>query len=486
MSEKSARKTRSHLSRYFRRPLLTPERNEQALNDLRKIIPDLKDLETEEVFYIQCDKKLTSREREKLLWLLRRKSEPENTSAQSFLGRGSNIIDVAPRLHFETSDSTNAVSICQGSGLDKVTRMEKGRRYKLKLSRKLSKREEDLVAPLLHDKMTEAIYPAPLSTFQTDKKVDPLEYINILEEGREAIRKANERYGTKMDEVDEEYYLYLFRDLARRNPTDAEWLHLSNAFSEHSRHHVFRAKLIINGEEKPFTLMELIQKTLTNKQNSVIAFYDNGSAIRGYPISLLIPDRPGFPSEERMAELLYHYVLTCETHNHPCLWAAYPGAATGGGGRRRDNKGVGRGGLVGGAVAGFMGGNLLIEGYDLPWEDKSFNYDPVVESPLSFFIRATKGAFDEGNQFGEPVTMTFAESLGILVGDERWEFIKPIMFSGGYSFIDSRHIKKKEPQQGWLVVKLGGKAYRIGLGGGAASSMIQGENKEELDFNSVQ
>jgi phosphoribosylformylglycinamidine synthase len=482
------KKRKDFLYRFFKIPLLSDEKSFDLLNDLQRLIPDIKGIQSEGVFYVESNVQLLGPDIKKLRWFLREKGEDKNLSRKSFIGfgNGNNVINVAPRLSFETSFSTNAVSICHSGELPSVTRLEPGRRYKIIIDRKLTTNERSIILPLFYDKMTESVYPAPLSTFRTNKKPEPVKYINVMGKGIDAIKEANRKLGTGMDEIDMNYFLYLFKEVAKRNPTDAEFLDLGNSFSEHSRHHIFRAKLIIDGHAAEFTLMELIKSTLKNSQNSVIAFHDNASAIQGVPISVLVPERPGLPSAERMATILYHYVLTCETHNHPCLWAAYPGAATGAGGRRRDNQAVGRGGIVCAASAGFLGGNLQIPGYRLPWENEEFIYDPRVESPLNFFIKATKGAFDDGNQFGEPVTLTFAESFGMIVGKNRWEFIKPVMFVGGYSFINDCHIEKHVPKKGWLVVKLGGKAYLIGMGGGAGSSVIQGEHAAELDFNSVQ
>ncbi|MDP1759807.1 MAG: AIR synthase-related protein, partial [Thermodesulfovibrionales bacterium] len=125
--------------------------------------------------------------------------------------------------------------------------------------------------------------------------------------------------------------------------------------------------------------------------------------------------------------------------------------------------------------------------YKLPWEDESFEYPNNLASPLQIEIEASNGASDYGNKFGEPVIQGFTRSFGMRLADgERREWIKPIMFTAGIGQMDARHIEKGQPEKGMLVTKIGGPAYRIGMGGGAASSMIQGENIAELDFNAVQ
>ena len=132
-------------------------------------------------------------------------------------------------------------------------------------------------------------------------------------------------------------------------------------------------------------------------------------------------------------------------------------------------------------------GNLRIPGYELPWEDASYAYPNNLASPLQIEVEASNGASDYGNKFGEPVIQGFTRSFGLRLPDgERREWLKPIMFSAGIGQMDARHTEKTEAQKGMLVVKIGGPAYRIGMGGGAASSMIQGENVAELDFNAVQ
>ncbi len=128
-----------------------------------------------------------------------------------------------------------------------------------------------------------------------------------------------------------------------------------------------------------------------------------------------------------------------------------------------------------------------IPGYRLPWEDPSFEYPSNLASPLQIEIEASNGASDYGNKFGEPVIQGFTRSFGLRLPDgERREWVKPIMFTGGVGQMDNSHIEKGEPEKGMHVVKIGGPAYRIGIGGGAASSMIQGENIAELDFSAVQ
>ncbi|MBI3593188.1 MAG: phosphoribosylformylglycinamidine synthase, partial [Nitrospirae bacterium] len=263
---------------------------------------------------------------------------------------------------------------------------------------------------------------------------------------------------------------------------------LSQSNSEHSRHWFFRGRLVIDGKAVPESLMEIVKEPYKrNPNNSVIAFKDNSSAIRGCEISTLIPEKPGDPSLFREENVTYHIIFTAETHNFPSGVAPFPGAETGTGGRIRDVHATGRGSLFVAGTAAYCVGNLHIPGYPLPWEHGSFVYPGNLASPLQIEIEASNGASDYGNKFGEPVVQGFTRSFGLRLPDgERREWIKPIMFTGGVGQIDARHTEKGVPEEGMAVVKIGGPAYRIGMGGGAASSMIQGENVEELDFNAVQ
>ncbi len=175
-----------------------------------------------------------------------------------------------------------------------------------------------------------------------------------------------------------------------------------------------------------------------------------------------------------------------ETHNFPTGVAPFPGAETGTGGRIRDVLGTGRGAFVIAGTAGYCVGNLKIKGYPLKWEQESTQPNNLA-TPLEIEIEASNGASDYGNKFGEPLIQGFTRSFDMhLENGERWAFLKPIMFTGGLGQIDARLTDKKAEEKGMLIVQVGGPAYRVGFGGGAASSMLQGENASDLDFDAVQ
>uniref|UniRef100_A0A452YE60 phosphoribosylformylglycinamidine synthase n=1 Tax=Aegilops tauschii subsp. strangulata TaxID=200361 RepID=A0A452YE60_AEGTS len=277
--------------------------------------------------------------------------------------------------------------------------------------------------------------------------------------------------GLAFDEQDIKYYTHLFRDDIKRNPTTVELFDIAQSNSEHSRHWFFNGKLEIDGETMPSTLFHK----------------DNSSAIKGTLVNHLRPALPGSTSPLSLMMRELGILFTAETHNFPCAVAPYPGAETGAGGRIRDTHATGKGSFVVASTAGYCVGNLQIEESYAPWEDSSFSYPSNLASPLQILIDASDGASDYGNKFGEPLIQGFTRNFGSrLPNGERREWLKPIMFSGAIGQIDHAHISKGDPEVGMLVVKIGGPAYRIGMGGGAASSMVSGQNDAELDFNAVQ
>ena len=433
-------------------------------------------------FYIETNNKLSGQELRTLKWLLSETFEPDKFSPVSVIGNG-NIIELGPRMNFETAYSTNAVAICRSCGLDRVVRLERSRRY---LEGKDTDREAFISAN--HDRMTECLYSSPLKSFMTGIIPEKVYQVSVLEGGAAALEGINDRMGLGLDSWDIDFYFDLFVNKIGRNPTNVECFQLSQANSEHSRHWFFKGRLILDGKEVPETLMQLIQAPLkTNPSNSLIAFKDNSSAIKGYSISTIMPSRPGLCSPFIEREAVYHLILTAETHNFPSGIAPFPGAETGTGGRIRDVEATGRGGLVIAGTAGYCTGNLNIPDYAIPGEDKDFIYPSNMAAPIDIMIGESNGASDYGNKFGEPVIQGFTRTFGQrLPGGQRREWIKPIMFSGGIGQMDSRHTVKEEPARGMLIIQIGGPAYRIGVGGGSASSLIQEKAREELDFNAVQ
>jgi phosphoribosylformylglycinamidine synthase len=479
----------------FRTPALSAYQTAGLLATAQQTVsPAIRGIETEFCFNVAAAQPLDADEMRLLRWLLAETFEPEQFSDKSFLtldpGPRTLVLEVGPRMNFTTAWSTNAVSVCHACGLTKITRIERSRRYLLQLDDASAMTHElrTLFLSLVHDRMTECPYPEPLTTFETGTRPEGVRIVPLMEEGRAALEKINREMGLGLDDWDLDYYTNLFTKDIGRNPTNVECFDLSQSNSEHSRHWFFRGKLIVDGKEVPETLMKIVKSTYeANRNNSVIAFSDNSSAIRGYEITTIVPENQEAPSAFRETKRTYHIIFTAETHNFPSGVAPFPGAETGTGGRIRDVQATGTGGLVVAGTAAYCVGNLHIPGYLLPWEDPLYSYPNNLAPPLRIEVEASNGASDYGNKFGEPVIQGFTRSFGLrLPGGERREWIKPIMFSAGIGQMDSRHAEKSAAEKGMLVIKVGGPAYRIGMGGGAASSMIQGENIAELDFNAVQ
>lgn len=463
------------ITRFYRKP---------ALSDaVRARMSPSQDCQSEWCFNVESNAPLTEKEVQKLSWLLAETFEPTNFGNMSFISSCPTQIEIGPRLNFETAWSTTAVSICHACGLTKVRRLERSLRFGLSVQMNQSQKEA-FVAPF-YDRMTQMFYPEPLFSFDSGLEPELVRIIPVLEQGIEALKAINKAKGYSMDEQDLGIWMQLFKDLGR-NPKDVEVFQCAAPNSEHCRHGFFKGRIVIDGVLMPQSLMEIVKTPwMASPRNSLIAFCDDSSSILGTEIKTLIPRRPGYCSLIQLQSVVYHPTLTAETHNFPSGVAPLPGAETGTGGRIRDNQCVGRGGLVVAGGAAYCVDNLHILGYYLPWED-AWVHPPELASPLDILIQASNGASDYGNKFGEPVVYGFTRSFGMELPDGRRGWFKPIMYTVGAGQIDDRHLRKGNPEKGMLLVRIGGPDYRIGMGGGPASSMIQGENKANLDFDAVQ
>ncbi|MEE4274074.1 MAG: phosphoribosylformylglycinamidine synthase [Thermoanaerobaculales bacterium] len=473
------------ITRLYRSPGLSTVDVRKAVAAARAAGIEVTDIATEHCFYVASDEPLDGDRLTTLRWLLAETFEPAGFGETSFLSAaGCEIVEVGPRMSFSTAWSTNAVAVCHACGLEEISRIERSRRFALPA---LTDAQRAAFSAAVHDRMTECLYLDPLTDFAVGVEPRPVTEVPVMEQGRAALEAINAELGLAFDDWDLDYYTALFRKMGR-NPTDVECFDIAQSNSEHSRHWFFKGRLVLDGEEQPQHLISMIQGPLkANPNNSVIAFNDNSSSIRGVKTRAVVPTRPGAPSPLAPAEIDQDVIFTAETHNFPSGVAPFPGAETGTGGRIRDVHATGRGSDYTAGTAAYCVGNLQIPGYEQPWENPDFAYPDNLASPLEIEIEASNGASDYGNKFGEPVVQGFTRSFGLrLPSGERREWIKPIMFSGGIGRMDHRHVTKGTPEVGMWVVKLGGPAYRIGMGGGAASSMVQGENAAELDFNAVQ
>ncbi|KAL2765805.1 phosphoribosylformylglycinamidine synthase [Daubentonia madagascariensis] len=456
-------------------------------------LPELQGVETELCYNVNWTAEVppSAEEMKKLMWLFGCPLLLGDVAQESWLllGSGDLLLEVGPRLNFSTPSSTNIVSVCRAAGLGAVDRVETTRRYQLSFAHPPSAKVEAIALATLHDRMTEQHFPHPIQSFSPESIPAPLNTpINILAEGRLALEKANKELGLALDSWDLDFYTKHFQEL-QRNPSTVEAFDLAQSNSEHSRHWFFKGRLHVDGQKLAHSLFESIMSTqAASNPNNILKFCDNSSAIQGKEVQFLRPEDPTQPSRFRQQQGLRHVVFTAETHNFPTGVAPFSGATTGTGGRIRDVQCTGRGAHVVAGTAGYCFGNLHIPGYHLPWEDLSFRYPENFARPLEVAIEASNGASDYGNKFGEPVLAGFARSLGLqLPNGQRREWIKPIMFSGGIGSMEAEHVSKEPPEPGMEVVKVGGPVYRIGVGGGAASSVqVQGDNASDLDFGAVQ
>ncbi|XP_075034901.1 phosphoribosylformylglycinamidine synthase isoform X2 [Mixophyes fleayi] len=432
----------------------------------------------------------SSEQNDALRWLFSCPFDQQNISDASFLHPDPSdlLLEVGPRLNFSTASSTNAVSICRTIGLTSVDRIECSKRYLIKFQKEPEEGEKQKLVVSLYDRMTECVYPEPVTSFDISVRPEQVYEVDVIGQGRAALETANTELGLAFDSWDLDYYTALFQRVGR-NPSSVECFDLAQSNSEHSRHWFFKGRLLIDGQEKELSLFDMIMKTQdTSNQNNVIKFCDNSSAIQGKEVTSLIPADPSRAGPYHLQSSTRHLIFTAETHNFPTGVAPFSGATTGTGGRIRDVQSTGKGAHVIAGTAGYCFGNLHVPGYTLPWEDASYLYPNQFARPLEVAIEASNGASDYGNKFGEPVLAGFARSFGLrLPSGDRKEWVKPIMFSGGIGSMEHVHRSKEAPQPEMCVVKVGGPVYRIGVGGGAASSIqVQGDNASDLDFGAVQ
>ncbi|ENN76633.1 hypothetical protein YQE_06853, partial [Dendroctonus ponderosae] len=494
--------------RFYKHPGFTPSKQKEVLVQLQKVSAAVEELDTELCYHVEVSKPLSSAELKTLQWILQDSLTTAKLSEKSLVKPSANqvLIEVGPRFNFSTAYSTNAVSICQNVGLSQIVRLEVSRRYLLNHKPNVQVAPElfTKLASSLFDRMTECLYTPenlPKNSFNEKlKKKENIKEIDILQRGADALKEIDRELGLAFDEADLAYYTNLFKNVLKRNPTNIECFDLAQSNSEHSRHWFFKGKMIVDGVEYEESLIDMIIETQKHSNpNNVIKFSDNSSAIRGYIHRSLRPASAGSVSELRQVPSESHLIFTAETHNFPTGVAPFSGATTGTGGRIRDVQSVGRGGYCIAGTAGYsvgncsvghlhawnlnlnlqsLTGNLHIPDYQQPWEDENFQYPSNFASPLEVLIQASNGASDYGNKFGEPLISGFVRSFGLHDATER---------SGGIGSMEADMTEKLPPEIGHQIVKIGGPVYRIGVGGGAASSVeVQGDNKEELDFNAVQ
>ena len=433
----------------------------------------------------------------------------------------ASLLWVVPRLGTVSPWSSKATDIARVCGLEAVDRIERGTAYALILRKGLGERLGGLVgarapvapqrlealAALLHDRMTESVLPPPadasaLAALFADLPGKPLRTVPVVTGGRDALARANLEMGLALSDEEVDYLLAAFSE-AGRDPTDVELMMFAQANSEHCRHKIFNADWSVDGQAQPASLFGMIRAThAAHPAGTVVAYADNaavldggGSARRFFAV------QQGRNGLYVWRDTPLHALLKVETHNHPTAISPFPGAATGSGGEIRDEGATGRGARPKYGLTGFTVSDLCIPGFEQPWETAQDVTAPLearapgaapygvpgrIATPLSIMIDGPLGGASFNNEFGRPNLLgyfrTYQQSVGGLVRG----YHKPIMIAGGVGHVDAGHVGKLDLPPGTLLVQLGGPGMRIGLGGGAASSMGSGSNTAELDFDSVQ
>lgn len=327
-----------------------------------------------------------------------------------------------------------------------------------------------------------------------------METVPLLAQGRKALEEANVDMGLALSDDEIAYLADAFEKL-QRDPTDVELMMFAQANSEHCRHKIFNAEWTIDGEKKAETLFGMIRAThKAAPQFTITAYADNAAIFEGRDVERLYPrpsDADPFGSTFEMKTERTHTVFKVETHNHPTAISPFPGASTGSGGEIRDEGATGRGARPKAGLTGFTTSALRLSEAPHKWEDDSDcsagveNAQPYgapgrIATPLSIMTEGPLGGAAFNNEFGRPNLLGYFRTFEANVGGVRYGYHKPIMLAGGIGNIRDDQTKKLTPPAGSLLIVLGGPGMRIGLGGGAASSMNTGANSEALDFDSVQ
>ncbi|WXL27061.1 phosphoribosylformylglycinamidine synthase [Ectopseudomonas mendocina] len=462
-------------------PALSAFRHGKLLELLTSKVPAVTGLYAEFAHFADVTGVLTADEERVLARLL--KYGP-SVPVQEPTGR---LFLTIPRFGTISPWSSKASDIARNCGLAKIERIERGLAYYV--SGELSEADAQLVAELLHDRMTQVVLSSleGASALFSHAQPKPLTAVDVLGGGRAALEKANADLGLALAEDEIDYLLTSFQGLGR-NPHDIELMMFAQANSEHCRHKIFNASWDIDGESQEKSLFGMIKNTYEmNREGVLSAYKDNASVIVGHVAGRFFPNPE--TREYGATQEPVHILMKVETHNHPTAIAPFPGASTGSGGEIRDEGATGRGSKPKAGLTGFTVSNLQIPGFEQPWEVPYGKPERIV-TPLDIMIEGPLGGAAFNNEFGRPALTgyfrTFEQAIQTPRGEEVRGYHKPIMLAGGMGNIREEHVQKGEISVGGKLIVLGGPAMLIGLGGGAASSMATGASSADLDFASVQ
>ena len=414
-------------------------------------IPDSK------VFAVQTASDLTSETIAKLQWLFGDQPKIERTTLNSTY--------VGPRAAMITPWSTNAVEITQNMGIEGIIRIEEFNAVTSNFS------DFD---PMISEKFE------GLHQHSFDIAITPEPILNITD-----ISAYNQQEGLSLNE-EEVAYLNQVRKKIGRPLTDSEVFGFSQVNSEHCRHKIFNGTFIIDGEEKSTSLFKLIKETSKQHPNSIVSAYkDNVAFIKGPVVEQFAPksaDKPDFYTTEDFESVIS---IKAETHNFPTTVEPFNGAATGSGGEIRDRLAGGKGSLPLAGTAVYMTSYSRLN-ENRPWEAGFKERNWLYQTPMDILIKASNGASDFGNKFGQPLICGSVLTFEHQEDAQRLGFDKVIMQAGGIGYGKADQALKDTPEKNDKIVILGGENYRIGMGGAAVSSADTGALSSGIELNAVQ
>ena len=412
---------------------------------------------TKSVLAVEAQQAFSPEETQKLVWLF---SEATPLPSEQLEGWY-----VGPRREMITPWSTNAVEITQNMGLTGISRIEE---YFPVASGEAE-----------HDPMLQRIYNGlDQAIFTISKQPDPIVYIEDLE-------AYNQQEGLALSQEEIAYLNEVSQKLGRKL-TDSEVFGFSQVNSEHCRHKIFGGTFIIDGEEKESSLFALIKKTSQENPNKLVSAYkDNVAFNEGPKVEQFAPQSADKPDFFAIKDIDTVISLKAETHNFPTTVEPFNGAATGTGGEIRDRLGGGKASLPIAGTAVYMTAYPRTEGAR-SWE-KILDPRPwLYQTPEQILIKASNGASDFGNKFGQPLICGSLLTFEHAENDKKYAYDKVIMLAGGVGYANKRDALKGDPQPGEKVVVIGGDNYRIGMGGGAVSSVNTGQYTSGIELNAVQ
>ena len=409
------------------------------------------------VFAVQTVNELTPETVAKLQWLFGDQPKIEQTTLNSTF--------VGPRAAMITPWSTNAVEITQNMGIEGIVRIEEFKAI-----------EEDFsdFDPMISEKF-EGLHQ---QSFDIDITPEPI--LNISD-----ISAYNQQEGLSLN-TDEIEYLNQVSEKIGRPLTDSEVFGFSQVNSEHCRHKIFNGTFVIDGEEKPTSLFKLIKETSKQHPNTIVSAYkDNVAFVKGPVVEQFAPksaDKPDFYTTEDFESVIS---IKAETHNFPTTVEPFNGAATGSGGEIRDRLAGGKGSLPLAGTAVYMTSYSRLNS-NRPWEAGFKERNWLYQTPMDILIKASNGASDFGNKFGQPLICGSVLTFEHQEDAQRLGFDKVIMQAGGIGYGKADQALKDTPEKNDKIVILGGENYRIGMGGAAVSSADTGALSSGIELNAVQ